>query len=325
MEQIREDVAKALELIYKKTGSSICFTKYCGSFLFTTESQEGVQQVLSYQGKDVLTVASSGDQYLGAVYYGANTVDLYDINRLTYYITYLKIASIRVLGYHEFLHFFVPVHSINVEDKFWDLRTLKKVIPYLPKDVAYFWEHVMFEAKKQQFGRFVVPSNLYNHLCNVVRGMPFYEREKEYYKLQNLLKNREYPSFREIDLSCVGQAIEKPYDIVYLSNIIECMVRMELDSYFMPSYGSENRIEEEKVILICEQLLPFVRENGEIMLSYRSNSSLQRSTDLLYNNDFFEVHSIPAKILPYDESCFEAPDTDLVLTYCPSRTGNFLK
>lgn len=71
MEIVKQDIEAAKRLmIYGKEHNGV-FEKYDTSFLFGTENQEGINNIINYQGKDVFTIASSGEQYLGAKYYGA--------------------------------------------------------------------------------------------------------------------------------------------------------------------------------------------------------------------------------------------------------------
>lgn len=317
--QVLKDIEETKFLLSKKRETS-GFKKYSSFFLFGTENQEGINKILDYKDKQVLTVASSGDQYLGAIYYNAKNVDIFDINKLTYYLTYLKIVSIICLSYEEFLNFFVPVHSETIVSSFWDLRTLKKLLPYLPSDVAYFWDSIMFEIKNNNID-FITPSYISNHLNIVKSGMPFYAIKEEYYKLQSKLKNREFPKFIEADLLELWQVLDNQYDIIYLSNIIECLVYEKCKKYYRAGINRsvENRVEKEYLKKVVSGIVNKLNNNGIMMMSYRSNSNLKFSTDHLYNNDYFDVTSVFAKVVSYDETGFEEPDTDLVLTYKPSE------
>ena len=135
LEQIKKDIEGARDLIMHPP-DRLFFDTYSNSFLFGTENQEEINKVFPYKDKKILTPASSGDSYLGAVYYEAHDVDLFDINRLTKPITYLKIASILTLSYEEFLHFFIPTYQENnfltssqfkdrstITSSFWDFQT----------------------------------------------------------------------------------------------------------------------------------------------------------------------------------------------------------
>ncbi len=333
MEQVKQDIQNALEFIEGKDSKKI-FGKYNSPFIFGTENQSGVNRVIDYQDKDVFTVASSADQYLGAVYYGASKIDIFDINRFTYYIANLKIVAIMNLSYEEFLGFFIPSYKKDNFKAFWNLRTLKKLIPSLPSDVAYFWENIMFKLSRKNsgtqepdYGNFVIKDSKHVYPQNIKRGMPFYESEEEYYKLQAILKRRRLPQFYEADILALKDVIKSKYDILYLSNIIECLVCEEIMKYgsFMPSYGTEDRVEESFIFKICEQVLPLLKTEGIILLDYRPNRSKAESTDLLFNNDYFEATEIPAKFPPYaKEDQVTENDTDLVLTYNPQKVGNIL-
>ena len=321
MDPIKEDVEKALGLITRKD-ENIQFSKHCAPFLFSTESQSEVNKAVNYFGKDVLTVNSSGDQYLGASYYGAKNIELYDINRLTRYITYLKIIAIANLSYEEFIDFFVPVHKEDsYNPKFWDLRTLKKLLYALPKDVAYFWDNIMYSIKKIGFGEFVFPFHKHALLQNVKSGMPFYESKEEYYKLQTIIRKRNLPTIHELDISSLSKIVKSDFDIVYLSNIIECMICRELDKY--PFGACENLVEQEVIKKTLKEVMPLLRDDGTVLVDYRSNTNRIYSTDYLFCNDFFDVTEFESKFPP-DVSLGKYAHTDLALTYKPKRKGNIL-
>lgn len=327
MDNVKADIEAAVKLIRTNGNNMGNYTKHSSTFLFGTESQEGINSVVDYKDKDVFTVASSGDQYVGSVYYGAKKTDIYDVNRLTYYLTILKVASIMVLDYEEFMAFLVPIHNDHncIEESFWNLRTLEKVIRFMPTDAAYFWDNIMYECKKSGFdGDFIVPKHQHAYRENVVKGMPFYANEKEYYKLQALLRKREFPKFYEADILSLSKIMCDDYDVIYLSNIIECLVCIELSGYpFSPGYGAEDNAEEKYIFKIAKEVMPHLREDGVILFDYRPNNSKNSATDLLFRNDFFEVNEIESKY-PATDIYNRCEDTDLVLTYRPKKAGNIL-
>lgn len=297
------------------------YEKYSSSFLFCTERQDAINGIIDYRGKKVLTPASSGDQYIGAVYYDAKEVETYDINRITFYITCLKIAAIRELDYEEFIAFFTPLDEFGcLRKSFWNLKTLKRLLKILPFDVAYFWDNIMFEAQKKGFKFLTYPEHNSNELYNIKSGMPFYKNKEEYYKLQRKLRERDYPRFIESDLLALKEKLSSTYDIIYLSNIIEYLVCLELRKYYMGNINIENHHEKDITKKVMRQVLPFLEDNGTILVSYRMNRDYNCSKDWLYNNDFFDVDVIPSKFPPNFYSR-NSGDTDLVLTYRPKKTG----
>lgn len=324
MEKVNQDILAALEKVNTHIEDDCVFRTYSTPFLFGTESQEGVNKAVGYKDKDVLTVASSGDQYLGSVYYGANTVDLFDINRFTYYITCLKVAALRKLSYEEFLSFFIPLENKRIRKEFWDYKTFKKLLYELPVDAATFWDKVIYEAKRKNFGQFMVLGMSINELETVQNGMPFYSDEKEYYVLQGLLQNRKYPTFYEADLAMLSDVLVGQYDILYLSNIVECMVVDILNQLPFASSSTENWVESDVIRKIGPHIFKLLKEDGTVVVDYRANKGMEDSNDLLFNNDYFEITEIPCKMEPDKSNKHDPTDTDLVLTYKPSKTGSFL-
>lgn len=320
MQAVNKDVKEAISLINQKFSPSYNYSQYGTCFLYGTENQEGLNSVINYNNKDVLTVASSGDQYLSAIYYGAKNVDLYDINKLTRYISFLKIAAIKTLSFKDYISFFMPLtENYKVKKTFWNLKTLKRLLPSLPSDVGYFWENIMYEFNKKGYGNFVFPAAYCNKLEMVQNGMPFYQEESEYYKLQGILRKTEYPIFKNCDIFDLSKAFATQYDIVYLSNILENIVARELQSYPYASFSSEDRIETELLEKAENNIYKLGRENGTIMLSYRNNATIADSTDLFYNCVLFDATEIPRKFKDNSQKDDHAP-TDIVLTYkLPSK------
>lgn len=333
MQDVSKDVKRAIDLIKKPQSGTPYYSNYCTSFIFGTENQEGINSVIDYNNKDVLTVASSGDQYLGALYYGAKKIDLYDINRLTKYVSYLKIAAVKHLSYQGFKDFFIPMDEQGkVKKSFWNLKTLRRLLPEMPNEVGFFWEQIMYAVKKDNYGTFV---NL-NALCNkeemIVNGMPFYANEADYYTLQAKLRKRRYPVFRSADIYQLSKAFNYKYDIVYLSNIIETIVAMEVRKYPFAGYGTEDRIEGEVISVLEPEIYKVLKKTGTVMLSYRANAYLEFvpgrignfSTDYLYNSLYFEPTEIPRKLSEDSDEDEYLAKKDIVLTYKPSKTGRYV-
>lgn len=320
-QQVKEDLAGAQGLLRQRSYVS-GFRKYSGSFLFTTENQSGINEIIGYKGKNVFTVASSGDQYLGAVYYDALDVDLFDINRMTYYITCLKIAAIVVLDYQEFIDFFVPLDEMGALKKsFWDLRVLKRLLKVLPNDVAYVWDKIMYTARKRGFTYLICPDHHSNVLSNVTSGMPFYQNEEEYYKLQEKLRKRSYPHFLESDVLLLKDKLTSSYDIIYLSNMVEGIICDEIDHTIHPR-EQVTLLEKQIFTDILRGVLPALNDGGVILLSYRPNRDLQLCPEWSFNNNYFECDLIPCKYPPDIFDCYASKNTDVVLTYRPKKTGN---
>lgn len=324
MEQLQKDIDMLGKYVRKEEGNIPFYNEYASIFLFGTESQQGINGIVGYKDKDVLTVASSADQYISAKYYGAKKCDIYDINRFTYYISYLKIAAIRCLDYEEFMRFMIPLRDGKQSKDFWSLKTFKRVFKELPSDVAYFWENALYLFKKHSLGNLTYITDRSSRIENVKSGMPFYASKEEYYKLQAILRGQDYPKFYLSDLAKLADVVKDEYDFVYLSNIIECMVCEEISKYPSFVYVNEDSIELDKIRMVTKQVMKLLRKNGSILMSYRANTNLDYSTDVLYHNDFFETDYIPSKMPPDENDYRKSENTDIVLTYTPSKKGTFL-
>ena len=110
------------------------FSKYSKMYIMTTENLNGYYQNFDFKEKSVLTVTSSFDHALNAIFYGAKKVTTFDINRLSYYIANLKLAAVSALTYDEFVEFFLGENTFNYE-------LYQKISPFLKRnegvDVGY--------------------------------------------------------------------------------------------------------------------------------------------------------------------------------------------
>ena len=145
--------------------------------------------------------------------------------------------------------------------------------------------------------------------------------KEEYYKLQTIIRKRNLPTIHELDISSLSKIVKSDFDIVYLSNIIECMICRELDKY--PFGACENLVEQEVIKKTLKEVMPLLRDDGTVLVDYRSNTNRIYSTDYLFCNDFFDVTEFESKFPP-DVSLGKYAHTDLALTYKPKRKGNIL-
>ena len=86
---------------HSKTENS-CFSVY----LATNENCYYFPKMTSFEEKDVLSVTGSGDQALNAVFFGAKSVETFDINQLAFLFYDLKEAALLHLSREEFLDFY---------------------------------------------------------------------------------------------------------------------------------------------------------------------------------------------------------------------------
>ena len=279
------------------------YSTYSKIILFSNENLEGTAASLSYKNKSVLTVASSGDQFLAATYYGAKKVDLFDINRFTYYLTCLKIAAVKHLNYYQFLNFFIPPYMFEKNDYFFAVSTLKELIPFMSDDVAYFWKEIVNccgDKKNVDIGRLV---DLYDLTCDEIsirNGSPYYENKEGYLKLQDRIRDVETPNFIETDLLDISSVLKDSYDIMYISNIIYRLAISNDDANELMYYKK-----------VLNQLKGKLNDNGKVMANYYCNAKLE---DVGFEDSSLEKISFRSKYLPYDDEFFDV-DSDVAMIY----------
>ena len=106
-------------------------------------------------GKKVLSVTSSADHILHAIYAGANSVTAFDINRFCKYFSALKIAMLKKYDYNDFIkniNNFIAINPhINYEKNIDDFKkTLNDVSKNLTNNELDFFRKfiVIFDSKK---------------------------------------------------------------------------------------------------------------------------------------------------------------------------------
>lgn len=320
MKQIEEDFKATCNLISQAWRNTPKFSKYGDIFLFGTENQEGISSALDFKGKSAFTVASAGEPYLNAIYNEATKVDIFDINRLQCPITYLKIASMMALSYEEFFAFLTPVQNGIVPKSFLCMEIFSKVMPYLPDDYAWYWMRVLLLCANKQYGNYFCPTaTMWNDIAKIKQGIPFYMNKEEYYKLQDMLRGREFPKFYELDILHKPVTLKQKYDILYLSNIMEHEVAQLCYEMNLAGFPfSEIEFEIDVLMNLLPNVYALLKKDGTALMGYRNNRKEMEQSDLFYNNTFFEVTSFAAKLEKQEEW---QGDTDLALTYTPSKNG----
>lgn len=225
---------------------------------FTNENISSYQTLYDFNNAKVLSVLGSGDQYFASLLYGAKEVEVYDSNFLAWDFFVLKYYGIIILNYEEFYDFFVT-HRLN------DLKYFRKLLPYLPSDVA------------TRLAKLQIDKNLLSHCLyldviddkyNNGYSIPYFDKEK-YYQLKTILTNQKLPTFYLTFLQSLPFVVEnKTYDIILTSNIFDWL------------YGD---LEEECVQEYKELLTKF--HYGEIQALYRYKLSEALKQEL-EDNDF---------------------------------------
>lgn len=115
---------------------------------FTTENIGGYLQSVCRPGVKVLSVASSGDHLLNAIYLGARSVTVFDLNRLALLWCELKLQAALTLSYAEFRSFFYRSFSEEPLSSGIYLRLRKGLSAEAQQFFDELWSVFEFDGRK---------------------------------------------------------------------------------------------------------------------------------------------------------------------------------
>ena len=215
------------------------------------QSNELLHKIFSnfdLEGKDVLTVAGSGDQAFHCYKNGAKSIDLFDKNPLTIYYFYLRRWVV------EYLNLFYPDKSFTSKDI---KRLLKKVIVRsdYENDSIEYWEKLIKEKDfrfTKLFWKDLVQQKQSNDFNDLF-----------------LIKNRLSDNFSFYNLDITKYLISnKKYDVIITSNISDY-------------YGNAFTLAGYE-----DNLKGMLKDDGIIVCSNLSQDRVGLIEELVFEDDF---------------------------------------
>ena len=164
---------------------------------------------------DLLTVISSSDQLLNAIYMGVKNIDAFDISNFPKYYMYLKLAALKTLDRNDYLDFFYNAtgNAEKYDDMYFD-----GIRKYLTPDIESFWTSLInfYDWNDITF------SSLFSGEVVSESAAPLkniYLEKDKYNKMKDLIENVSINTY-EGDILSLANVLNNKYDLVYLSNII---------------------------------------------------------------------------------------------------------
>ena len=202
--------------------------KYSYIYMFTNENINAILKKINMNNKDVLTVASSGDQAFNFILDGASNISLFDINYLTKYYFYLKKTMIEQLSYKEFQDFFFP-RFFNKEDYF-SKNTYYKISNNIEDDESKtFWDYIFNNYNKESILSLFVDETY--HKKNITYRNKYLKNEVNYNLLKDKIKNISNVDFYCFNILEKELTTNKKFDFIYLSNILDSIHEDDLLEY----------------------------------------------------------------------------------------------
>lgn len=215
------------------------------------QSNELLHKIFSnfdLEGKDVLTVAGSGDQAFHCYKNGAKSIDLFDKNPLTIYYFYLRRWVV------EYLNLFYPDKSFTSKDI---KRLLKKVIVRsdYENDSIEYWEKLIKE-KDFRFTKLFWKDLVQQKQSNDFNDL-------------SLIKNRLSDNFSFYNFDITKYLISnKKYDVIITSNISDY-------------YGNAFTLAGYE-----DNLKGMLKDDGIIVCSNLSQDRVGLIEELVFEDDF---------------------------------------
>ena len=271
------DIKVALEFI-KSKGIIRKENNYKTVYNITNEDLDLYFKYFPIQGGNVLSVLDSGDYVLQAGFCGAKSVFAFDNNPLALHMAKLKITSLRVLEYQEFLNF-----CYNDDHKgYFDISYYKKVREYLDRDVMMFWDILYSNFKAHD----IFQNLLNNGLVYKNMGKYGFLNGDNYYLTKDNLNNMDIKYYCSDIFDVLSKLpVDTKFNSVFLSHIFNNMelkdavkyplfIKRDLDKYLYKDamvavHSSFHGITSDVLNIVFEDVIEYDKDNKVIVYKKR--------------------------------------------------------
>jgi len=208
---------------------------------------------LNLNGARIATVGSSGDQVLNAIFYGAKDITLIDANIFTRAYFEYKTAMIKNLEFSEFKKLLGSFAMFN-----W--KTYSKISHDLSPRSKRFFDELMLnqddnghDYDEGYLTDSLIRNNLFHtpcHYYNSEQENLFYNNEKDYNKLKNLLIEHDFKlTIINAELKEFPSKLKGEFDYIFLSNIYDY-------------------VDRDLIISVTNKLYKKIKNNGAVQYHY---------------------------------------------------------
>lgn len=242
------------------------FNSLAQIYSFTTENIAGYFEKLHFTGRNVLTVAASGDHIINAFCKGAKNVIGFDINYLALIFTELKLVALEYLEYKEFIKFFMINDKDDIEknQNALDYNIYRERLrKYLSKNTAEDWDllYQNFSNNGYNLRNSYVFNNKYDNNNIKLSSNLYLKSEVEYNMVKEKVKEKEIILINSNykDINCRDLPNMANCDIILMSNISD---------YIKEIYSNESNYLEQYMKDIIQN---FKTETNQIVCAYLYN------------------------------------------------------
>lgn len=250
-DDLRNAVRESKKIMRYNGSGCYDFTKYSQFYFRTNENIKMSLEDIDFNKERTLSVMASGDQVFNLIYLGAEQIDTFDINLLSYYVFELRRAIFLAYSYEKSqkIEKMFSDDCSNSQKLFEILNTLKLFMS--PEAYLYFKSVLKYNIRlSNSVDR---NRNFFQYMIReawIYRGTNLYDESKSYFRrFQNNLELAKV-SFKNCDIAQLPDFLEGEYGLMYLSNIV---------SYFASEYGMK------KFMDLMMKLYPHLCYDGVII------------------------------------------------------------
>ena len=213
---LEKDIEVALQFLkgnYSARGKNHCDMIYG----MTNEKLALYFKYFPIKDGNVFTVLGSGDFVLQSACFGAKSIYTFDYNPLSLHMGKLKIKSMDVLEWNEFINYYYNSNNLG----YFKLKYYKKIREYLDNDTRIFWDAIYSNVRLESQ---ITDNLIMVDSLNKNRSIDGFLHKDNYYLTKKNLKNIDihYYCFDVFDvLSKIPDNIK--FNAVFLSNIFDWM------------------------------------------------------------------------------------------------------
>ncbi len=276
----KEKLEKAKILLQKRVSFFRNFSKI---YPFTTENISGYIDYFDLKDKSLLTVGSSGDQTLNAIYKGCKDITLVDVCSFSKEFYELKKSAILTLSKEEYLEFFTLKQDSSFSNQLY-----KQIEEALSLEESFnFWNELFKNYPNRIIRERLFAKDEYQ-VGDIQTINPYLKDEESYQETREQIKKVE-PTFIIGDIR--KTEYDRQFDNIWLSNIFDYLGRT---------------INYDMIEAIRQQ----VKDNGKILYYYLYLISL--------NGEYIDKKAIhdPTRIikkLPLDTDLYSFEGIESIL------------
>lgn len=250
MSTVEEDVLKTWDILFNAKNMPNPSASFGPTYLNSNENISEYIGEFNIRGGNVLTVAASGDQALYSVLSGAKKIDVFDVNKIAYYIFSLKLAAIKGLSREDYLSYFPTPHTSRLSLSIFKKKVYDEFKDNLEGNAREYWD-TLYELIKnpREFKKFSI--NVY--VSQIKQRIPYYSKYN-YDRLQSNLKtcNINYYEANLLNLPDEIKINKNGYDAILLSNIYD----------YLP------HSEDDYIKFLNQEIAPLLKERGKCLAYY---------------------------------------------------------